>query len=377
MRKRSEATRPLEAVQIDHAKVDVMIVDEDAGRDIGRPWITLGVDAFTRMATGFSLSLAPPTRLSASFCILHSVCEKTRWLEKRGIGFEWPVAGLPETIHVDSNSFFGRRAFVRACRETGIETIWSEPAGARYGAHIEELVGNRLGCIPLVTNVGPMERGERDLYVGPHAQRLTLSELESWLAAEIAGVYHCRKHRDLCRAPLTLWRKHMRSDLLRMPLDCVNFRLSLLPDEEGALAEDGLHLFGRLYWSRALADDFAAGRRRIEARYDPRDLSRIFLRRPSGRFVKAREMRRFEPLREDESDLGALAVAATSDRRAVTTRRESTIAPPFVSPLCEDAPSSDLDLCEDSAGRSFVTGEAATLCVRKCAEACPFTFADR
>jgi len=342
-----------------------MIIDEETGREIGRPCITLGVDALTRMATGFSLSLAPPTRLSASLCILHSVCDKTRWLEQRGVDFDWPVAGLPEAVHVDSNSFFGRRAFVRACREVGIATIWSEPAGARYGAHIEELIGNRLGCIPLVTDVGPMERAERDLYVGPHAQRLTLSELESWIGAEIAGGYHCRKHRDLGRAPLTLWRKHVRADALRMPLDCVNFRMSLLPDDEGELDEDGLRLLGRLYWSRALADDLAAGRRRLEVRYDPRDLSRIFVRRPSGRFVKAREWRRFEPSLE----LGALAVA--------TTARESTRAPLLLaSSLCEEAPLRDVEFSETSNGQSLYAGES-TLCSRKCADACPFLLADR
>ncbi|WP_159731861.1 Mu transposase C-terminal domain-containing protein [Methylosinus sp. Ce-a6] len=380
MRKRSEATRPLEAIQIDHAKVDVMIVDEATGREIGRPWITLGVDAFTRMATGFHLSLAPPTRLSASLCLLHSVCDKTLWLEQRGVDFSWPVAGLPEAIHLDSNSFFGRRAFVRACREAGIETVWSEPAGAGFGAHIEELVGNRLGHAPLIANVEPMERGERDLYVGSHVQRLTLRELESWIGGEIAGVYHCRKHRDLGRAPFTLWRKHMRSDLLRMPLDCVNFRMSLLPDDEGLLDEDGLHLLGRLYWSRAIADDLAAGRRRLEARYDPRDLSRIFVRRPSGRFVKARERRMFEPSREEDAHLiepqGALAVATTSDLRIVETSRESTIAQSLMSPLCEEPPLRDVGFSEPSDAQLFVAGGAA-LCARKCVSACPFLFADR
>ena len=356
-----------------------MIVDDETGREIGRPWITLGIDAFTRMATGFHLSLAPPTRLSASFCILHSVCDKTRWLAERGVDVDWPVAGLPEAIHVNSNSFFGRRAFVRVCREIGIETVWSEPAGARYGAHIEALIGNRLGCIPLIANVGPMERGERDPYVGPHAQRLMLSELESWIGAEIAGGYHCRKHRDLGRAPLALWRQHMRPELLRMPLDCVNFRLSLLPDDEGALAEDGLRLLGRLYWSRAFADDLAAGRRRLEVRYDPRDLSRIFVRRPSGQFVKARERRLFGPLHEDAPRIesqGALAVTTASDRRAFETARRSMLAPRFNSPLYEETPADDAEL-SDSVASEPIAGDAALLCARKCAESCPFLLVGR
>jgi len=44
------ATRPLEVVQMDHTQVDVIVVDEQSRRPIGRPWITLAIDMFTRIA---------------------------------------------------------------------------------------------------------------------------------------------------------------------------------------------------------------------------------------------------------------------------------------------------------------------------------------
>ena len=92
------AARPLEIVQIDHTRVDVVVVDEETREPIGRPWITLAIDVFTRMVTGFHLTMAAPSRLSTGLALLHAVHDKTAWLRDREIEAPWPVAGLPETL---------------------------------------------------------------------------------------------------------------------------------------------------------------------------------------------------------------------------------------------------------------------------------------
>lgn len=50
----------------------------------------------------------------------------------------------------------------------------------------------------------------------------------------------------------------------------------------------GIHLFGLRYWSAALSADVGRSDRRLLVKYDPRDMARIFIRRPSGNFVEAR-----------------------------------------------------------------------------------------
>ena len=57
---------PLEIVQIDHTKADVFVVDEETREPIGRPWLTLAMDVFSRMVTGYYLSMDAPSRLSVS-----------------------------------------------------------------------------------------------------------------------------------------------------------------------------------------------------------------------------------------------------------------------------------------------------------------------
>jgi|ERR1044072_26639 putative transposase len=53
---RVRSTRLLERVEIDHTKLDLVIVDEKAKQPIGRPWLTLDICPFTKLVVGFHLS---------------------------------------------------------------------------------------------------------------------------------------------------------------------------------------------------------------------------------------------------------------------------------------------------------------------------------
>ena len=70
------------------------------------------------------VTMAAPSRLSTSLCLLHSVFDKSAWLREREIAEPWPVAGLPETLHVDNGADFRSRAFKRGCEDAGIAIEW-------------------------------------------------------------------------------------------------------------------------------------------------------------------------------------------------------------------------------------------------------------
>jgi hypothetical protein len=63
-----EATDALELVQIDHTLADVMIVDSEYRRSIGRPWLSLAVDVATRSV------LMPKPQRSAPAATEHFPC---------------------------------------------------------------------------------------------------------------------------------------------------------------------------------------------------------------------------------------------------------------------------------------------------------------
>jgi putative transposase len=282
------ASRPLEIVQIDHTRVDIIVVDEETRKPIGRPWITLALDIFTRMVTGFYLTMDDPSRLSVSLCLLHAVFDKSAWLREREIDTVWPIAGLPESVHTDNGADFRSKAFIRACQDEGINTIWRPPGTPHFGGHIERLIGTQMGAVHLLpgtTQSNPRDRGD---YNSEKHSSLTLRELEMFIALEITGQYHQAIHASLHRPPIALWREHEGATPLRLPHDRMRFWISFLPEEERTLRPDGIHLFRLRYWSPALTADIGRTKEKLLVKYDPRDLSRVFVRRPTGSFVEAR-----------------------------------------------------------------------------------------
>jgi putative transposase len=314
------ASRPLEIVQIDHTKVDVIVVDEETGEPRGRPWLTLAMDVCTRMVTGFYLTMDAPSRLSISLCLLHAVYDKTAWLAEREIDASWPVAGLPEALHADNGADFRSRAFVRACRDEGIKTIWRKPGSPHYGGHIERLIGTQMGAVRLLPGTTMSGPEDRSGYDSTHEARLSLRELEQFVAWEIAGRYHQVVHSALRRPPIAVWREHEGSTVLRMPRDRLRFWVSFLPEEERTLRSDGIHLHGLRYWSSALAADVGRQKEKLLVKYDPRDLSRVFVQRPSGTFVEARYSDLTLPPISLLEAKAAMRVLHAKGRREVDTR---------------------------------------------------------
>ncbi|MBW9054627.1 DDE-type integrase/transposase/recombinase [Rhizobium mesosinicum] len=314
------ASRPLQIVQVDHTKADVFVVDEETRLPIGRPWLTLAMDVCSRMVTGFYLTMDAPSRLSTSLCLLHSVFDKSAWLREREIGEPWPVAGLPETLHVDNGADFRSRAFKRGCEDAGIAIEWRPPAEPRFGGHIERLIGTQMGklhLLPGTTFSNPQELGEYD---SKRHSALTLRELERYIALDIVGTYHQSIHSSLGRPPIAVWREHEDQIPLRLPQDRMRFWLTFLPEQERTLRPTGIHLFGLRYWSAALTADVGGTKRRLLVKYDPRDMSRIFVRRPSGNFVEARYADLTLPSVTLHEALAARRTLLAKGRQEVSTR---------------------------------------------------------
>ena len=281
-------SRPLELVQIDHTRADIFVVDEETRQPIGRPWLTLAMDVCSRMVTGFYVTMSAPSRLSTSLCLLHSVFDKSAWLREREIAEPWPVAGLPDMLHVDNGADFRSRAFKRGCEDAGIAIEWRPPGEPRFGGHIERLIGTQMGKLHLLPGTSFSNPAERDEYDSRRHSALTLRELERYIALDIVGSYHQSIHRSLGRPPIAVWRDHEGEIPLRLPEDRRRFWMSFLPEEERTLRPTGIHLFGLRYWSPALSADVGRSSRRLLVKYDPRDMARVFVRRPSGNFVEAR-----------------------------------------------------------------------------------------
>lgn len=303
-------------VQIDHTLVDVIVVDRQHRRPLQRPWLTLAIDVASRMVAGFYLTLDTPSTVSVALAIQHIVQPKEAWLAGLGIDAEWPICGFPDAIHLDNAKEFRSRALRRGAEEHGIELIHRPVATPHYGGHIERLIGTMMGAAHLPPGTTFSDIDERGDYDSAANATMTMDELERWMALEIMR-YHADRHGTLGIPPLAAWHETVARRVMpvRHPHDLAGFMIDFLPSADRLVRRDGIHLFGLRYWDDVLS--IWAGRldRPLRVSYDPRDLSRIFVRAPDG----TRWPIRFADLRRPPITLG-------EHRRARTALRERGLA---------------------------------------------------
>ena len=281
---------PLAYVQIDHTMVDLVVVDDVHRQPIGRPWITLAADVYSRMVTGLYLSLDAPSQISVAMCVAQSVLTKEEVLLHAGVDAEWPVWGWPTVIHVDNGPDFRAKEFRKTCARYGVRIEFRPVKRPHYGAHIERLLGTlmkEIHDLPGTTFSSVEQRGEHD---PDRDAAFTLAELERWLIGLVCNVYHLRTHRTLGTSPRQQWdlgvfgtKTTPGAGLPRRPDRAADITRDFLPAFERTVQPTGVTIEGMRYYAGALrhwinaTDPNGSGRKRkLRFRRDPRDISRVW-----------------------------------------------------------------------------------------------------
>lgn len=206
------AAGPLDWVQIDHTPVDVIIVDPIDRLPIGRPWLTVAIDVFSRCLAGFHLSLDAPSATGVGLCLTLVASDQAPWLRQRGIEAPWPVVGKPRRLGVDNAAEFHSAAFERGCAQHGIAIEWRPPGQPHFGGIVARVIGTLMQLVhalPGTTFANPVARGGYD---SDRTACLTLEDLERWLAVAITQYYHRRPHGGLAdETPLHRYEQGLRA----------------------------------------------------------------------------------------------------------------------------------------------------------------------
>ncbi|CAO3460214.1 TniA putative transposase [Azospirillum argentinense] len=281
------AEGPNSVWQIDHTLVDLIVLDEYFREPVGRPWVTFIIDVATRMVAGFYLTLDPPSTTSVALALTHAVLPKDEWLRNRSIDGAWPICGLPQALHMDNAKEFHSKDIKRGCEEYGIATQYRPVRTPHFGGHIERLIGTMMGAVHLLPGTTHSNSQERGEYRSAEHSAMTMRELEAYLAREIVGTYHNTVHSSLSMPPNKKWRDTVASmpgQAPRQPKDHRQFVLDFLPSKPRRVLRDGIHLFNIVYFDRVLATWLTSDNRDVEVKYDPRNISRVYIRDDEGRY---------------------------------------------------------------------------------------------
>jgi putative transposase len=289
-----DADFPLSVVQIDHTKLDIILVDDHYRRPIGRPWITLAIDVFSRMVAGFYISFDPPGAMSTGLCLAHSILAKDQWLSKHETQNKWSLWGIPRRLHLDNAKEFRGRVLERACQQYNIGIEWRPVARPNFGAHIERLLGTFLREIHSLPGATGSNIIQRKGFDPENRAIFTLSDFETWLTTFIVDVYHQRRHSAINMSPVERFQQGVLGNgeqpgtgLPAKITDENRLRTDFLPFEERSVQPYGVVIDEIYYWHDVLRNWIGAPdpnnkamKRKFIFRRDPRDLSQLWFYDP-------------------------------------------------------------------------------------------------
>jgi putative transposase len=118
--------RPFEIAHIDHTEADVWAVCSQTGRVLGRPWISLLTDAFSRRILALYLTFDPPSYRSCMMIVRECVRRHSR---------------LPQILVMDGGKEFESIYFETLLARCEVTKKTRPAAKARFGSTCERIFG--------------------------------------------------------------------------------------------------------------------------------------------------------------------------------------------------------------------------------------------
>lgn len=200
--------KPLDEIEIDHSLLDIIVVNENSGRRLGRPWITLSIDRCTRMVLGVHVSFEVPSYASLQRCLAHSFWPKD--LSGLGLKNPWPTEGVPRLVFCDNGKEFHCKSLKLSELAMGFTIAHCPPRQPWLKGKVERIFG-RIGVQVFSLEEGKtfsnaIKRGE---YKSSKKAKMTLPELKNKLLRYFVDDYHATYHQGLKGIPLKEWQRHV------------------------------------------------------------------------------------------------------------------------------------------------------------------------
>lgn len=281
---------PLERVEIDHTRLDIVLADSVTGEPVGRPWLTMVIDVYTRAILGFSLSYDPPSHMTVAKALKMALLPKTN-LQKRwpSIKGQWIMFGCMVEIVVDNGFEFHCASLEAACYQLGINISFCPRKKSWWKAHIERAIGtvNRAVTdgMPGRTFSGIKEKGE---YNSVEEAAIPLEIMEEMIAKWIVDIYHETTHSELGLKPSEAWESAISIENIPLvtnanELDAVMGIIATRDLSHMGIAHNVLR-----YNSDELGEVTSkfGGIKKVTFKWNPEDLGYIHVFSPDGRVIR-------------------------------------------------------------------------------------------
>lgn len=275
---------PLERAEIDHTRLDIMAINDETGMPMGRPWLTICIDDFSRCILGVLIGFAPPSYLTVARCLQHAFRPKTDLKEQfPEIANPWLAHGVMRELVVDNGREFHSVALENACLILGIEIHYAPRKKAWFKGKVERIQGTLNRGVahghPGTTFSDIFDKGDYDPAKHAIARLSTLIyAVHLW----IADYYHQKPHRILKNTPSDVWKNCISPEDIRLPEDPLLLDAIAGKSETRVLTHKGIEFNCLFYNSGELAQlrRIHGDTIEVEIRYNPENIGNIVVMSP-------------------------------------------------------------------------------------------------
>lgn len=255
---------PFQICHIDHTQLDVELICSKTKRNLGRPWVSLLMDAFSRRIFAFHLTFDPPSYRSCMMLLRECVIRYSR-LPKKIV-----VDGGKEFHSVYFDTLLARYNCAKHVRPGG-KPKFGSVCERLFGIVNKDFIHNLLGNTQITKEVRKVTKS----FNPKNISVWTLEELFQALTKWSYEIYDNRVHGSLDESPCSSYLRGLEKTGERKHTYTVydeTFKMLTLPSTKKGTAKvipgQGVKINTFYYWSDSFNNPMIEGKQ-IPIRYDP------------------------------------------------------------------------------------------------------------
>lgn len=277
------AVRAMQRLECDHALLNWVVICDRTGLPLGRPTLTIIVDAMSGYVVGLYVSFNGPSVTSVLNVVKNAIRPKDDMVLAAGAKQPWLAFGMGETLVLDNGMEFHSKVFQMAAWELAIDLEfcrvrfpWLKPHVERFFANLDyfSLARGRVRKpIANVLNIDPAKDAA-----------ILFSDFVRGLVKFVVDVYPFEFNERKVRTPFDAFQESfstLRPPVFQWSMDQLDLIAAMRTDL--TVGSGGVELLGISYSSpevlalkKQIRSTFRTG-----VKWDPDDLSFIYLQHPT------------------------------------------------------------------------------------------------
>jgi putative transposase len=276
------ATYPLQRVEVDHTPLNWVVVCDRTGLPLGRPLLTVFIDAYSGYVLGFYVSFYGAGLTSVSGALRNAIRVKDDMTRELGLTHRWLAAGIPDHLILDNGLEFHSRAFQLMGWELGmsftycrVRTPWLKPHVERFFSTLDTITLGNGRVHKRVANVVSIDPNK--------GAAVMFSDFVRGIAQFVVDVHPFLINQRKLSRPYDVFAEGIeRRPPVHFPSDMESLRQVSAISKELTVAQGGLVFYGLPYGGSELdvIRDRFGGPVKTLVKFDPDDLRHVWVRNP-------------------------------------------------------------------------------------------------